>query len=118
MRTLLNYLIALGLVGLGVLAQEKKAPEKLTFMTKNGAVTFDHSAHVKRANGDCSTCHDKFIQAGREGAVELQSQPSQDCRNGQNFVRGVSSRRRLCLRIEGQLRQVPHEAVAAPNRAK
>ena len=62
MRTLLNCLVALGLEGLGVLAQEKKAPEKLTFTTKNGAVTFDHSAHVKRASGDCSTRHEKLFK--------------------------------------------------------
>ena len=37
--------------------QEKKAPEKLTFMTKNGNVPFDHAAHAKRANGDCNACH-------------------------------------------------------------
>jgi c(7)-type cytochrome triheme protein len=62
MRTLLNYSFALAFVGLGVLAQEKKAPEKLTFMTKNGNVTFDHAAHLKRADGDCSTCHDKLFR--------------------------------------------------------
>ena len=62
MRILVNGLIAIGLVGFGVLAQEKKAPEKLTFMTKNGNVTFDHAAHLKRANGDCSTCHDKLFK--------------------------------------------------------
>jgi hypothetical protein len=62
MRTFVSYLLALAFMGLGVLAQQKRAPEKLTFMTKNGAVTFDHAAHIKRANGECSTCHDKLFK--------------------------------------------------------
>jgi c(7)-type cytochrome triheme protein len=62
MRTFVSFLLALAFVGLGVLAQETKAPEKLIFMTKNGNVTFDHAAHLKRANGDCSTCHDKLFK--------------------------------------------------------
>src|SRR5215467_8657262 len=61
MRTLFSILLALAFIGLGVLAQEKKAPEKLTFMTKNGNVTFDHTAHIKRANGDCGACHEKLF---------------------------------------------------------
>jgi|HubBroStandDraft_1064217.scaffolds.fasta_scaffold115246_3 c(7)-type cytochrome triheme protein len=61
MRTFLNGLLAMALVGLGVLAQEKAPPEKLVFMTKNGNVTFNHADHIKRANGDCSTCHDKLF---------------------------------------------------------
>lgn len=32
------------------------------FPTKMGNVTFDHAAHVKRANGNCMTCHDKLFQ--------------------------------------------------------
>lgn len=60
MRTLIACLLAVGLAGVvGLFAQDKKAPEKLTFVTKNGNVTFDHAAHLKRANGDCSGCHDK-----------------------------------------------------------
>jgi c(7)-type cytochrome triheme protein len=45
---------------LGVWAQDKKAPEKLTFKTKQGDVTFDHAAHVKHAKNDCTTCHPKL----------------------------------------------------------
>jgi c(7)-type cytochrome triheme protein len=59
-RTLLACLLGAALGSLGILAQEK-APEKLTFATKNGNVTFDHAAHVKRANADCSVCHDKLF---------------------------------------------------------
>ena len=46
-----------------VLPKTKKAPpEKLTFVTKNGPVTFDHATHLKRANGDCSACHEKLFK--------------------------------------------------------
>ncbi|HEY1758711.1 MAG TPA: c(7)-type cytochrome triheme domain-containing protein [Bryobacteraceae bacterium] len=62
MRTLIVCLLAVGLGGaIGLVAQDKKAPEKLTFVTKNGNVTFDHAAHLKRANGDCTVCHDKLF---------------------------------------------------------
>jgi len=27
-----------------------------------GSVTFDHAAHVKRANNDCKACHDKLFE--------------------------------------------------------
>jgi c(7)-type cytochrome triheme protein len=39
----------------------QKPPEKLTFDSKMGNVTFDHAAHVKRANNDCATCHPKLF---------------------------------------------------------
>jgi c(7)-type cytochrome triheme protein len=41
-------------------AQDKKPPEKLVFPTKSGNVIFTHSAHIDRAKGKCSTCHDKL----------------------------------------------------------
>ncbi len=43
--------------GLGMLAQEKKAPAKLVFEAKTGNVTYDHAAHAKREKEDCKTCH-------------------------------------------------------------
>ena len=46
--------------GIGVLAQEKKAPDKLTFKAKMGDVVFDHAQHVKAAKGECKTCHDSL----------------------------------------------------------
>lgn len=55
-------LLAVVLGSIGMLAQDKKPPEKLTFTTKNGNVTFDHAAHIKRANGDCAACHPKLFQ--------------------------------------------------------
>ncbi|MCE5307570.1 MAG: hypothetical protein LLG20_07995 [Acidobacteriales bacterium] len=45
----------------GTFAQEKKAaPQKMVFAAKNGNVTFNHAAHVKRAKEDCKTCHPKL----------------------------------------------------------
>ena len=47
-------------------AQTKKAPEKLTFKSAMGLVTFDHPKHVERAKNDCKVCHEKLFpqQAG------------------------------------------------------
>jgi c(7)-type cytochrome triheme protein len=74
MRTFVNGLLAMALVGLGVLAQEKAPPEKLVFMTKNGNVTFNHADHIKRVKGDCSTCHDKLFQ--KSATAPLNYKPS------------------------------------------
>ena len=56
---ILAFLLA---AGLALLGQEKKAPDKLTFQAKNGHVTFNHAAHIKREKGDCKVCHDKLFQ--------------------------------------------------------
>jgi len=64
MRTLIVCLLAVGLGGaLGVFGQDAKKtpPTKLTFVTKNGNVTFDHTAHVTREKGDCTACHPKLF---------------------------------------------------------
>jgi c(7)-type cytochrome triheme protein len=61
MRYLLVFVTACFLSGAGALAQEKKPPAKLTFTAKPGNVNYDHAAHVKRANNDCKTCHDKLF---------------------------------------------------------
>ena len=61
----MRYLIAfyvLSVAVLGVLAQEKKPPLKLVFEAKNGNVTFDHAAHLKREKNDCKVCHDKLFK--------------------------------------------------------
>jgi c(7)-type cytochrome triheme protein len=47
-------------MGCLLLAQDKKAPVKLTFKAKTGNVVFDHTKHVKAAKNDCKTCHDKL----------------------------------------------------------
>jgi len=39
----------------------QKTPEKIVFPSKMGNVSFDHTAHVKRANNDCTACHVKLF---------------------------------------------------------
>ena len=41
------------------------APDKLTFESKMGNVTFDHAKHVEREGGECTTCHDKLFPQSR-----------------------------------------------------
>jgi c(7)-type cytochrome triheme protein len=63
---LLKYFVPALIVSLlafaltAVAADEKKAPAELKFTAKNGNVTFNHAAHVKRAKNDCKACHDKL----------------------------------------------------------
>ncbi len=45
----------------GLLAQSKTAPPKVLFPARNGAVTFDHSAHAKREKNTCAACHPKLF---------------------------------------------------------
>lgn len=60
MRYVIVLFIAVAVAaGVGI-AQEKKAPAKLTFQTKFGNVSFDHAAHIKREKNDCKVCHDKL----------------------------------------------------------
>lgn len=54
--SLLILPIAVG--GIGMAAQVKKTPDKLTFRAKTGDVIFDHAQHVKAAKNNCKTCHD------------------------------------------------------------
>jgi c(7)-type cytochrome triheme protein len=56
LQQLIPVLLASGFL---ILAQEqtKKPPEKLTFKTKQGDVTFNHAAHIKAAKNECKTCH-------------------------------------------------------------
>ncbi len=60
MRLLVGALTFLAVVlTLGTLqAQQKKAPDKLVFKSKFGAVTFLHAKHTDREKGDCKVCHD------------------------------------------------------------
>jgi len=67
-------LFVAGWVGtLALHAQEKKAPEKLTFAAKNGNVTFNHAAHVKAAKGDCKTCHDKLFKEDAKAPLNFKT---------------------------------------------
>jgi len=49
-------------IAASVAGAEKQPPEKLVFKAKMGNVTFNHAAHIKRANNDCKTCHDKLFK--------------------------------------------------------
>jgi c(7)-type cytochrome triheme protein len=76
MRTLIVCLaFATGLLGtLALMGQDKKTPPiKLTFVTKNGNVTFDHAAHVMRASGDCSTCHEKLFKQDAKAPLNFKA---------------------------------------------
>jgi len=74
MRTLMTCLFALALGGaLGLFAQQPKPPDKLTFTTKNGNVLFDHAAHLKRAKGDCATCHPKLFQQDAKAPLNFKA---------------------------------------------
>jgi len=54
-----------------VSAQDKKAPDTLSFTAKNGNVTFNHEAHVKKAKGDCKTCHDTLFPKDAKAALNF-----------------------------------------------
>jgi c(7)-type cytochrome triheme protein len=76
MRTLIACLFAISLGGgLGAWAQDKilTPPEKLTFTTKNGNVTFDHAAHLKREKGDCTVCHEKLFQRDAKAPLNFKA---------------------------------------------
>jgi c(7)-type cytochrome triheme protein len=61
MRLLTSLVLAFAIaLSFGVLYAQKP-PEKLSFASKMGNVTFDHAAHVKRANNNCAACHDKLF---------------------------------------------------------
>jgi c(7)-type cytochrome triheme protein len=47
----------------------KKTPERLTFKSGMGNVTFDHAAHVRREKGDCKVCHDSLFSQSATTAL-------------------------------------------------
>lgn len=59
MRTLIaaGTTIAFALAMGAIFAEDKKPPEKLTYESKSGPVTFDHAKHAERVKGDCKACH-------------------------------------------------------------
>lgn len=84
MRSLVAFLLGATLLFVAVLcAQDKKPPEKLTFSTKNGNVTFDHAAHIKRANGDCKTCHDKLFPQDAKAPLNFKAGLHKPAENNQ-----------------------------------
>jgi len=64
------YTLLFLMVGLtAMLGQEKKPPAKVVIAAKNGAVTFDHTAHAKREKNDCKTCHPSVFAQDEKAAV-------------------------------------------------
>ena len=59
-KQIISIVWCASLFALLLFAQDKKAPDKIVFPTKMGAVTFDHAKHVKDAKDDCKVCHDKL----------------------------------------------------------
>lgn len=70
--TFTAFFLALGFFAAGALFAQKAA-DKLTFATKNGNVVFDHAAHVKRANGECTGCHDKLFKQDAKAALDYKA---------------------------------------------
>jgi c(7)-type cytochrome triheme protein len=74
MRIILACVAALGLLGAPMLnGQKTDVPDKLTFTAKNGNVTFDHAAHVKRAKGDCISCHEKLFKQDAKAPLNFKA---------------------------------------------
>ncbi|HWE49979.1 MAG TPA: c(7)-type cytochrome triheme domain-containing protein [Bryobacteraceae bacterium] len=74
MRDVVRILTVLLLAcGITVLAQDKKAPEKLVFESKMGNVTFNHAGHVARAKGDCKACHDKLFEQSAKAPLNFKA---------------------------------------------
>ena len=61
MRTFSSLLLALAIAAGFHMLVAQKAPEKMVFPSKMGNVTFDHTAHLKWANNDCTACHSKLF---------------------------------------------------------
>ena len=63
MRYCLSLFLILALAGgFILLAADKAAPSKLTFVAKPGNITYDHAAHAKREKNDCKVCHDQLFK--------------------------------------------------------
>jgi len=56
----------------GALAQ-KTPPDKIVFTTKNGNVTFDHAAHIKRVDGKCAVCHDTLFKQDKAAPLNFKA---------------------------------------------
>jgi c(7)-type cytochrome triheme protein len=59
---ILSLLLLVIALSFGFEALAQKPPEKVVFQAKMGNVTFDHAAHVKRANANCKTCHESLFK--------------------------------------------------------
>jgi len=54
-------MIAFALAAGAILAEDKKAPDTVTYEAKPGPVTFDHARHVEASKNDCKACHDAIF---------------------------------------------------------
>ena len=73
MRYLLSSIALVAFFGLGLVAQEKKAPAKLTFEAKTGNVVYDHAAHAKREKNDCKVCHDVLFPQSAKAPLNFKA---------------------------------------------
>ena len=74
MRTLISLFAAFSLIGgYALLAQEKKAPPKVTFEAKTGNVTYDHAAHAKREKNDCKVCHPTLFKQDATAPIQFKA---------------------------------------------
>jgi c(7)-type cytochrome triheme protein len=94
MRQLSLALFALSAAAtFNILAQ--KAPDKVVFSAKMGNVTFDHTAHLKRANNDCKACHDKLFPESKaainyKGAMHKTAEASKTACAGCHVAGGAA----------------------------
>jgi c(7)-type cytochrome triheme protein len=65
MRYLITLFAIVPFLAGTAIAQEKKAPAKIVFEAKNGAVTFNHASHSKLEKEDCKACHPKLFPQSR-----------------------------------------------------
>ena len=75
MRKWIAYVWLLSILGFTALtAQTRKAPEKLVIPAKNGNITFDHAAHVKREKNDCKVCHTALFAEDAKAPIAFKYQ--------------------------------------------
>jgi c(7)-type cytochrome triheme protein len=58
------FVLALS-TGLALSQDAKKAPDRIVYEAKTGAVTFDHAKHVEAAKNDCKACHDSLFKQAK-----------------------------------------------------
>ena len=68
----LPYAIVVSMLGLtAMLGQDKKPPETVVIKAKNGDVTFNHAAHLKREKNECKNCHPAPFTQDAKAAVKF-----------------------------------------------
>lgn len=54
--------------------QGQKPPQKVTFESKMGTVTYDHAKHLAREKGDCKVCHPKLFPQSK-ASIDFKAGP-------------------------------------------